>query len=281
MKREHIVIIWAVCGVLLGTSVSAQTTMSVEQQNAIVQKHCAVCHNDAANNGGLTLQHFDATAVAPSLAAMMLSKLTGGLPLDTVTRASSDPTAKTQVSKQLQGGAIMAAGIAPPDDATTFMLATTLASQAKSATVWHMGFATSAGGAVSVESASLLREVRRKPDMAESYRLVLTCDTVSREGSMQLAWSPEPRLGSFTATVDGTVHGPYRVEGKERMGNGVGTSGGLAAYVIPNVSLPSSALIVRDLFPGETVEFGFGDLSSAARQALAPCFMAGLSAPRR
>jgi len=274
MKRERIVTIWAVfCNVLLGASVSAQTTMSVEQQNAIVQKHCAVCHNDAANNGGLTLQHFNAAAVAPSLAAMMLSKLTGGLPLDTVTRASSDPTAKAQVSEQLQGGAIMAAGIAPPDNATTFMLATTLASQAKNATVWQMGFATTAGATVSVESASLLREVRRKPDMAESYRLVLTCETASRKGFMQLAWSPEPRVGSFTATVDGTAHGPYRVEGKEQMGNGVGSSGGLAAFVVPNVSLPSSALIVRDLFPGETVEFGFGDLSPTARQALAPCFM--------
>ena len=90
---------------------------------------------------------------------------------------------------------------------------------------------------------------------------------------MQVAWSPEPRLGSFSATVDGKAHGPYRVEGKERMGNGVGASGGPAAYVVPNVSLPSSSLIVRDLFPGETVEFGFGDLSPAARQSLASCFM--------
>ena len=33
MKRENFVIIWAVLGgVLLGASVSAQTTMSVEQQ---------------------------------------------------------------------------------------------------------------------------------------------------------------------------------------------------------------------------------------------------------
>ncbi len=273
MKKGHVVVISTVLGcVPFGASVSAQTAMSVEQQNALVQKHCAVCHNDIANNGGLTLQHFNTAAVAPSLAAMMLSKLTGGLPLDTVTRASSDPTAKAQVSKQLEGGAIMAAGIAPPDQAITFMLATTLAAQAKNATVWHIGPATNAGAPASIASASVLREVRRKPDMAESYRLVFTCDAASREGSIQLAWSPEPRLGSFTTTVDGTAHGPYRVEGKERMGNGVGASSGLAAYVVPIVSLPSSSLIVRDLFPGETVEFGFGDLSSTARQSLAPCF---------
>jgi hypothetical protein len=30
------------------------------QQNALVQRYCAVCHTDAAKNGGLSLEHFDA-----------------------------------------------------------------------------------------------------------------------------------------------------------------------------------------------------------------------------
>ena len=52
-------------GVLLGSSPQvtlalAVDPMPVEQQNALVQKHCAVCHNDRAKNGGLTLQHFSA-----------------------------------------------------------------------------------------------------------------------------------------------------------------------------------------------------------------------------
>src|SRR5439155_4905658 len=63
-------------------------SMPAAQQNALVQKYCAVCHDDAHANGGLSLQHFDASNVDPSLAAMMVSKL--------------------------KSGAIGAAGIAPP-----------------------------------------------------------------------------------------------------------------------------------------------------------------------
>src|SRR5437016_2988563 len=41
--------------------------MPVAQQNALVQKYCAGCHDDAHRNGGLSLQHFDASQVEPSL----------------------------------------------------------------------------------------------------------------------------------------------------------------------------------------------------------------------
>ena len=49
--------------------------MPAAQQTALVLKYCAVCHSDAVRNGGLTLQHFDAAQAAPSLAAMLVSKL--------------------------------------------------------------------------------------------------------------------------------------------------------------------------------------------------------------
>src|SRR5262249_49452564 len=52
--------------------------MPVVQQNALVQKYCAVCHDDVHRNGGLSLQHFEASNVDPSLAAMMVSKLKTG-----------------------------------------------------------------------------------------------------------------------------------------------------------------------------------------------------------
>ena len=70
----------------------AAEPMPVVQQNALVQKYCAVCHDDIHRNGGLSLQHFEASNVDPSLAAMMASKL------------------KT--------GAIGAAGLPRPDQAT-------------------------------------------------------------------------------------------------------------------------------------------------------------------
>src|SRR5262245_42350029 len=56
----------------------AAEAMPVVQQNALVQKYCAVCHDDIHRNGGLSLQHFDASNVDPSLAAMMKSKLKTG-----------------------------------------------------------------------------------------------------------------------------------------------------------------------------------------------------------
>src|SRR3954454_5123804 len=80
--------------------------MPVAQQNALVQKYCAVCHTDAARNGGLSLEHFDASQAAPSLAAMMVSKLTSGVSLETARAAASDPGAAALVTRKMKGGAM-------------------------------------------------------------------------------------------------------------------------------------------------------------------------------
>src|SRR5262245_47595750 len=66
--------------------------MPAAEQNALVKKYCAVCHTDAAKNGGLSLEHYDAARADPPLAAMLLSKL--------------------------RNGAMGAAGSGSPDDAT-------------------------------------------------------------------------------------------------------------------------------------------------------------------
>jgi hypothetical protein len=52
--------------------------MPVSQQNALVQKYCAVCHTDAQRNGGLSLQHFDAAHPDAGVSAMVLGKLKTG-----------------------------------------------------------------------------------------------------------------------------------------------------------------------------------------------------------
>src|SRR5215469_6621544 len=52
--------------------------MPAVEQNALVEKYCVVCHTDAAKNGGLSLQHYDAAKPDPTLAAMLLSKLNNG-----------------------------------------------------------------------------------------------------------------------------------------------------------------------------------------------------------
>jgi hypothetical protein len=50
-------------------------TMPATQQNALVREHCAVCHNDAHLNGGLSLEHFDAAHPDLGIAGMLVSKL--------------------------------------------------------------------------------------------------------------------------------------------------------------------------------------------------------------
>jgi hypothetical protein len=58
-------------------AVLAQATdaMPVARRNELVQRYCAVCHTDAARNGGLSLRHFDAALVDPGLAAMLPGKV--------------------------------------------------------------------------------------------------------------------------------------------------------------------------------------------------------------
>jgi len=59
-------------------SARAAELMPPTRQNALVQQYCAVCHTDAAKNGGLSLEHYDAAQADPALAAMLLSKLRNG-----------------------------------------------------------------------------------------------------------------------------------------------------------------------------------------------------------
>jgi len=73
------VVLAAVVAGSFATPAPAAELMPSAQQNALVQKYCAVCHTDAAKNGGLSLEHFDAALAPPSLTAMLLSKLTGGV----------------------------------------------------------------------------------------------------------------------------------------------------------------------------------------------------------
>jgi hypothetical protein len=150
------------------------------KQNALVAAQCAVCHNDAALNGGLTLQHFDAAKASPSLIAMMLAKLNTG---------AFGASGK-------QGN---------PEDEAALKLA--FAEQAKGATEW-----TVERGAVT--TASILRTAR-----AESYRIIVTCDAASKRGSLQLAWAPIPKNGTLNASADGKLTA-YTIDVREKMGTG-------------------------------------------------------------
>jgi hypothetical protein len=229
-------------------SAPAAGVMPPPQQNALVEKYCAVCHTDAAKNGGLSLEHYDAAQPNPALAVMLLSKL--------------------------HNGAMGAAGLGMPDTATRDAWVAATAVQAERAKGWTVIRSEAPGSKASVLTASIVRDVaQRIPDTdAPVYRLTLACNIASQQGEMQLTWSPAPQTDrTFSVSVDGNPGIPHRLGGREeKMGNGTAGGSGLAAAML-NVPLPQKTLTITDLFPGETVTFPLGDLDQVARRQLAVC----------
>jgi len=271
------------CG--LAAPAAAAGPAALEQQNAFVKTHCAVCHSDRANNGGLSLEGFDASVAAPSLAAMMLSKITSGTALATVHAAARDQAAAAVLDKGLKKGAVGAAGIGVPDKSTVDALVAAFAAQSAGATKWTVERAKHRSTGAEFVTASIVREqpsaaaAGRPETEAAMYRLVLTCNATTREGAMQLAWSPLPKRGTLSVALDGKPPAAYPVEGTERMGNGTTTTSGPAAFVIARfggsgsrIELPKRTLAASGLFAGETVTFPFDELATPARQALSACF---------
>src|SRR5689334_21722753 len=79
--KTYITTILTAAAITIAMPVWAQqgsSAMPVLQQNALVQKYCAVCHSDAKMMGGLSLEHFDAAHPDPSIATMMVNKLNSG-----------------------------------------------------------------------------------------------------------------------------------------------------------------------------------------------------------
>jgi hypothetical protein len=249
--------------------------MPIAQQNALVKKYCTVCHTDAARNGGLSLERFDAAQVAPSLAAIMLSKLTSGATIENARQAASNPEAAAFVSRKRKAGAMNAAGIPQPDNATIDALIHAFAMQSRGAAEWTVERSKSSG-----LTASTLREMPSAKDAneAEVYRLIATCNPATFQGELQLAWSPVPQSGSLNASVDRKAPVKFQVKGSEKMGNGSGVIlHGLAAVQLTGLPIPAVSLTITDLFPGETVTFSFATLPADARRDLNACFPASKS----
>ena len=223
--------------------------MPAAEQNALVTKYCAVCHTDAAMNGGLSLQRYNAARRDPDLAAIILSKL--------------------------NNGAMGAAGNGVPDKAAQQAWLNSTREQAAGAKEW---FVSREDGRI---SAGIVREVPpRKPGSTDLpvYRLRMVCSPSTGVGEMQLTWSPQPQTGrTMTASVDGNAPVEYRIEGQEAMGNGGTVQTGHASVLLSsgkggNLALANQTLTVRELFPGETVEFPFSELDHEARAELRKCF---------
>src|SRR5262249_38590473 len=182
-----------------GPAPAAGEPMPVARQNEIVQKYCAVCHDDVHRNGGLSLQHFDASNVDPSLAAMMASKL------------------KT--------GAIGAAGLPRPDQAPEDAFFKALDAESKGADKWTFIRTEEPSPRAPFLTATILRTAPATPPNAliDHYRLKLMCKAGTGEGEMQLTWAPRNAGESprpITVAADSAAPVTYVVEGHETMGNG-------------------------------------------------------------
>lgn len=244
----------------------ASAIMPADQQNALVQKYCAVCHTNANPQGGLSLQRFDAAHADPSVAAMLLSKLTNGLPLERVRAASTDPSAAAVIDTEMQNSAIHAAGVPVPDPAISRAWVMALSAEATGATQWTVGQNEDGIG------ASIVRELPAANDAtrADMYRLTVACSTVSNKGEIKLAWAPGgPETGQeISAAADGGASRVYQNEKHASMGDKTGP-GDILFSATP---LPNQSLAVSNLVGGEAVTFAFTTLDPPARRALARCF---------
>lgn len=137
-------------------------------------------------------------------------------------------------------------------------------------------------------SANMLREALspKQAGVAESYRVILACNTVTKSGTIHVTWSPGAKAGKLWVSVDSRPGVAYVVSGTEVYGNGKGTQETLASLSLSDsqlsdartpLSFPARTLTVSD--SGETVTFPFDNLPNALREEIAPCFEAQSGQP--
>jgi mono/diheme cytochrome c family protein len=228
--------------------------------NALVRKHCVVCHQGANPGGGLSLETFDFRRPDAALARMMAIKIK-------------------------DDGAMTAAGVAKPDPATFdgFMAALSAAGAAKDRDGWTVDLdvdpkAPSRGHSLVVARSMRTVSEPRGRGLAE-YRLTLACNGATRDGTMQIATygAPSPDATTVARTMPGggvAVPFSYAVDGSQKQpaalsptSQHTGSAGALSPF-------PTHTLTIADLFPSETVSFSFDGLSPSVRQVLATCALA-------
>jgi hypothetical protein len=261
--------VFLVAGFLCSLGVGrAADLMESAKETAVVQKYCGSCHSDALMYGGLSVEHFDAAQPDPTLAAMLLSKITNGHKPKDVSAADS-----AKVFKMMKASAMGAADQGVPDEETQVMFSRALALQSKGAYDWNIRWENT--GTRAQDGTLIISILREKPSVkyegvTDSYRLIVSCRLGTREGEIKVAWAnAAPAEGQMmSVAVDSADAFPHKVEGGRAQGNG---NNGPGATVL-KVPLPTQSLTVSNLFGDGNVVFPFSALSQATRRNLAVCF---------
>ena len=146
--------------------------MPAAQQNALVGKYCATCHDNKKRLGGLTLETFDAARPDPAIASMMVNKL--------------------------DGGAMGAAGLAQPDKTTVTALRSALAAAARNTEA-------ATGGWTLLAFNDRLRALSPKLVLERGYALVRSPDGTFVRSADKLKTGDTVTLEFATGEADATV----------------------------------------------------------------------------